>query len=148
MDDKKPKNWRLSIMTAIAVLTLPILAVLIFLIFENFDLSKPSTWLFIAAFVMLMVWDQIAQNTYQPMLKRFLSRKSRFVRFFGEEMERIGILWLFLIAILLTQREEHFLMLENPYLQAASILGLLIVFSALWALGRVWFASRRDAKRN
>ena len=88
MDEQEPKNWRFTIMAAIAVLTLPILAVLVFLIFENFDMSEPSTWLFMAAVVVLLLWDQFAQKSYKPALKRFLSRRSRFVRFFGEEIER------------------------------------------------------------
>lgn len=148
MEKQESKEWRFIIMVIMAVLTLPILAILTFLIFDKFDLSQPRTWLVMAAFVVLMFWDNIAKKTYQPRLKRFLSKKSRFLRFFIEEIERIGFLWLFLIAALLANREEDFFLFENPFHQAASILGMLIVFSAFWALGRVWFAYRRDAKRN
>ncbi len=123
----------------------PVVAVLIYLILDPLDFSRPTTWFLALLLVVMFVWDAIAAKTYRPMLDRWLAHKSPFTNLFADEFENVFPFGLFVISFLIIHGDVSSTLGGSLPLTIGAVFATLIVVSNVWAAGRLY--TKRWKKR-
>ncbi|MFD0917551.1 hypothetical protein ACFQ14_14160 [Pseudahrensia aquimaris] len=129
---------------AIAVIMVPFLGLLTYLIFGDFDPALPSTWILIAVFLVGMFFKEIAERTYGPALDKRLANVPLFWRFVAEEFNKTAGICLFIVVLMHLSPGDALGENYGTIGKIGIVFGLLIGLSLFWAAVRLGYYHWRN----